>query len=144
MQKFSTLSDAIALAEFAHRNQFDMAGLTYIEHPKRVLATVQAAAVLHDVLEDTPFTADMLQKLGFSEAIVRLVVLLTRTAESPESYYAKIAENPDARLIKLADIQDNLQEWRLSYLAPETQVRLREKYHKASEALHGTGYRLSK
>jgi (p)ppGpp synthase/HD superfamily hydrolase len=87
MQKFKTLADAIALAEFAHRNQTDKAGLPYIEHPKRVLETVKAqgalpyvqmAAILHDVTEDTAFTSDMLLDLGFSEATVRIVRLLDR------------------------------------------------------------------
>lgn len=87
VQKFKTLADAVALAEYAHRNQLDKAGLPYIEHPKRVLQTVQAqgvqpyvqiAAVLHDVTEDTAFTSDILLDLGFSEAAVRLVRLLDR------------------------------------------------------------------
>lgn len=144
MQKFSTLSDAIALAEFAHRNQLDKAGLPYIEHPKRVLAKVQAqgampyvqmAAVLHDVTEDTPFTHGMLLELGFSEAVCRLVLLLDRTGEDPDDYYANIRKDPGAKMIKLADIEDNLSPWRLSYLSTETQNRLRAKYAKALEAL---------
>src|SRR5690242_18481465 len=109
MQKFQTLQDAIALAEFAHRNQQDKAGMPYIDHPKRVLATVQAmggkpyvqmAAVLHDVVEDTAITLDMLEALGFSPAVVLLVDLLTRrdTVDS-DLYYAQIRENPDAVLI---------------------------------------------
>lgn len=87
VQKFKTLADAIALAEYAHRNQLDKAGLPYIDHPMRVLATVQAqgvqpyvqiAAVFHDVTEDTAFTSDILLSLGFSEAAVRLVRILDR------------------------------------------------------------------
>lgn len=145
MQKYQTLEDAIALAEFAHRHQKDKSGAAYIDHPKRVLATVQAqgarpyaqtAAVLHDVIEDTPFTAQMLLDLGFSEAAVQLVVLLTRTDDvPPDFYYDAIMRNPDARMIKVADISDNLQEWRLSYLTPTTQQRLRLKYQRALEAL---------
>jgi (p)ppGpp synthase/HD superfamily hydrolase len=87
MQRFKTLADAIALAEYAHRNQTDKAGLPYIDHPKRVLATVQAqgaqpfvqmAAILHDVPEDTAFSHDVLSTLGFSEAVVGLTRLLDR------------------------------------------------------------------
>lgn len=146
MQKYSTLEDAIALAEFAHRHQKDKAGFAYVEHPKRVLAAVQAqgakpyvqiAAVLHDVAEDTPFSTDVLIAMGFSEAAVQLVDLLTRKDDVPDAdYYAKIRENSDARLIKMADIADNTQEWRLSYLMPATQNRLRSKYRKAVEALN--------
>lgn len=46
MQKFNTLSDAIALAEFAHRNQHDKAGMPYIEHPRRVMEAVQAQGAM--------------------------------------------------------------------------------------------------
>lgn len=147
---FETLNDAIALAEFAHRHQVDKAGFPYVEHPKRVLAAVQAqgappyvqiAAVLHDVMEDTPFNYSTLRQLGFSEAAVDLVSILsrkiygTKIVEDDNDYYANIAENHFARMIKLADIGDNTQAWRLSYLSDETKERLRRKYAKALEAL---------
>jgi len=91
MQKFKTLSDVIALAEFAHRNQVDKAGLPYIEHPRRVLAKVQAqgalpyvqmAAILHDVTEDTAFTPEILLTLGVPESAVEIVRLLDRDASA--------------------------------------------------------------
>lgn len=163
MQKFKTLSDAIALAEFAHRNQTDKAGLPYIEHPERVLKSVQAqgalpyvqmAAILHDVTEDTAFSCDMLMDLGVPEAAVTIVRLVDREAsfslymasglnDNPEYggdpdtfYYDQIKKNPGAVQVKLADIGDNLQPWRLSYLPPETQERLRKKYAKALDILN--------
>lgn len=147
---FQTLDDAIKLAEFAHRHQFDKSGFSYVEHPKRVLATVQAqgappfvqiAAVLHDIAEDTPFNVAVLKQLGFSEAVAHLVFILSRKyykssyRVDDQEYYAKIAENAHAKMIKLADIADNTLEWRLSYLEHETQDRLREKYRKALVAL---------
>lgn len=159
MQKFKTLPDAIALAEFAHRNQVDKAGLPYIEHTKRVLAKVQAqgalphvqiAAVLHDVTEDTAFTSDILLALGFSEAAVKIVRLLDRDHSEilwyhqpdiddlitkDDFYYQKIREDVGARLVKLADIEDNLSPWRLVYLEEATQKRLRAKYAKARQIL---------
>ncbi len=145
METFKTLPDAIALAEFAHRNQLDKAGLPYIEHPRRVLANVQAqggrpfvqiAAVLHDVVEDTAITLDMLEILGFSPAAIHLIDLVSRRdSVSPEMYYAAIRENPDAIMIKVADIRDNTAPWRLSYLPQETQDRLIKKYAKALDAL---------
>jgi len=166
MQKFATLSDAIALSEFAHRNQQDKAGLPYIDHPRRVLAKVQAqgalpyvqmAAILHDVTEDTAFTSSILRMLGFSEAAINVVDLLDRDfskkrweveysweriGDKPrptadEFYYAEIKKVPGAKLVKLADIEDNLSDWRLSYLSDETQARLRAKYAKAKEILNG-------
>ncbi len=145
MESFKTLPDAIALAEFAHRNQVDKAGFSYIEHPRRVLANVQAqggrpfvqiAAILHDVVEDTPFTLDMLLVLGFSPAAVHLVDLVTRKEGVQTAiYYNNISVNADAVMIKKADIVDNTLDWRLSYLPVETQARLRQKYAKALEAI---------
>jgi len=87
MQRYGTLSDAKALARFAHFHQKDKSGEPYIDHPLRVLATVQAqgvkpyvqiAAVLHDVPEDTAFSHDILLSLGFSEVVVELTRLLDR------------------------------------------------------------------
>ena len=164
VQKFKTLADAKALAEYAHRNQVDKAGEPYIGHPMRVLSTVQAqgvqpyvqiAAVLHDVTEDTAFTSDILLSLGFSEAAVHLVRLLDRDhslllweklavdfkdhesfPDASTFYYNKIKESRDATIVKLADIQDNLSPWRQSYLPEETQKRLQAKYAKALEILN--------
>ena len=156
----------MALAEFAHRNQTDKAGLPYIEHPKRVMAAVQTqgampyvqmAAILHDVTEDTAFTCDMLLGLGVPEATVEIVRLLDRDASAaifdkmihtavyrtPDEwkaardafYYAEIRKNDGAKMVKLADIGDNTQPWRLSYLPIPTQERLVEKYANAVEQL---------
>lgn len=158
MKKFGTLSDAIDLAEFAHKNQFDKAGMPYIEHPKRVLAAVQGqgrqpyvqiAAVLHDVTEDTAFTPQILLELGFSEAAVGVIKLLDRDDSAAvwerlddkivltpsDYYYEMIRRNPAAYAIKQADIDDNLQDWRLTYLPEETQKRLKKKYAHARRVL---------
>ena len=154
-----TLADCVRLAEFAHFHQRDKAGDEYIRHPKRVLESVQAqgarpyvqmAAVLHDVTEDTPFTPEMLLALGVPEAAVEIVKLVDRgysrnlyeaalgTTEglplgvtADVFYYTEIKKNHGAVQVKLADIGDNLQPWRLSYLPDETQERLRAKYAKA-------------
>jgi hypothetical protein len=87
MQSFKTLGDAIRLAEFAHFSQLDKAGLPYIEHPRRVLEKVKAqgalpfvqqSAILHDVTEDTKFTPEILEDLGFSVAVVEIIRLIDR------------------------------------------------------------------
>lgn len=173
MQTYKTLDDAIALAEFAHRSQVDKAGLPYIDHPKRVLAKVQAqgalpyvqiAAILHDVTEDTRFTPDMLLALGFSEAAVNIIKLVDRdvskavyraftnnivlerhnrfATENDYSkyaedlfYYEQIRKNPDAKILKLADIADNMEPWRLSYFSDESRERKITKYTNARHLL---------
>lgn len=162
LQTYKKMSDVEALAEFAHRNQFDKAGEPYFKHPYRVMEMmrdqgappyVQMAAVLHDVTEDTAFTTDMLMALGVPEAAVQIVRLLDRTYSkvrftklvevsgmpdvmtADEYYYANIMGDSWARAVKLADISDNTKPWRLSYLPVETQDRLKAKYAKAHNLL---------
>lgn len=167
-----TLQDCIDLAVFAHRHQYDKAGAPYINHPLRVLNSVQAqgapayvqmAAVLHDVTEDTPFTCDMLLTLGVPDAAVNIVRLVDRDAskqkytdfildslfksdrENPphskeridKFYYSEIRNDPGALQVKLADIGDNTQPWRLVYLPEKKQEYLRDKYDKAIKLLTG-------
>lgn len=161
MIKFNTLGDAIRLAQMAHFTQVDKAGLPYIDHPMRVLEKVKAqgalpyvqmAAIMHDVTEDTKYTPEVLTILGFPESAVDIVRLLDRgyskiryeeararhlvACDADEFYYLNIAKNPGAKMVKLADIEDNLSEWRLSYLSDETQARLRKKYADAKRILN--------
>lgn len=61
----STLERAIAIAAEGHAGQTDKAGQPYILHPIRVMLRVSGtneriAAILHDVVEDTPVTLDQL------------------------------------------------------------------------------------
>jgi (p)ppGpp synthase/HD superfamily hydrolase len=145
MQIYNDLASVIALAEFAHRNQVDKAGLPYFSHPERVMKAVQAqgalpyvqmGAILHDVVEDTAFTADMLLELGVPSSAVNIVTLLTKApGVSNIDYYLKIRENEDARRVKLADIHDNTQAWRMAYLDKESQERLKKKYNIANHYL---------
>jgi (p)ppGpp synthase/HD superfamily hydrolase len=163
MQKYNSLDDMIELARYAHRNQRDKAGLPYFDHPYRVMRSVQdqgaapyiqMGAILHDVSEDTAFTTKILGELGVPEAALEIVRLLDRTASESafqafddeplpkpyheardEFYYKNIKANPGALQVKLADIHDNTQEWRLSYLPKDVQSRLREKYAKAKAIL---------
>lgn len=154
-----TLQDCVRLAEFAHFNQTDHSGAGYIDHPKRVLASVQAqgappyvqmAAILHDVTEDTPFTPEMLLAFGVPAAAVDIVRLVDRdvseakyreSVDDPTKedidlfYYSNIRNNPGALQVKLADIGDNTQPWRLSYLNPKLQTKLRNKYANATYLL---------
>lgn len=98
----------------------------YINHPLRVAHTaVQAglsseaiaAALLHDVVEDTDRTLDELRR-DFPERVVHLVDLLTKwwaddapkdikESEKPK-YYGAILKDQEACAVKLLDRADNL------------------------------------
>ena len=120
------IMEALAFAIAAHGEQKrKYTGEPYVNHVVAVARTVQevngtdemvAAALLHDVLEDTPVTRQQLL-LKFGEEITGLVVELTDYYADP-SYgnratrkkleCARLATvSPEAQTIKLADILDN-------------------------------------
>ena len=92
------------LCDQAHAHQLDKAGKSYVEHPRRVASYVAAdniravaAALLHDVLEDTALTAADLADVGIPEDVIATVELLTRSFKVPnDEYYRRIAAHPDA------------------------------------------------
>ena len=136
-----TLEDAVAIATSAHEGQVDKSGRPYIGHPLRVMASVsgeheQMAAVLHDVIEDTPVTADDLLARGCPPAVVDAVIALSHLDDEPqEDYLRRVAANPLALSVKRADIGDNLSPARLARLDQETQERLKVKYARALKLL---------
>ncbi len=109
-----TLERAIELAARAHAGQVDKAGQPYILHPMRVMLSVtteqeRIAAMLHDIVEDTPMTIEALRAEGFSEDILSAVFALTKTEGEARLDAAKrAAANPISRVVKLADVADNM------------------------------------
>jgi (p)ppGpp synthase/HD superfamily hydrolase len=137
------LEDAIELALRVHRNMRDKAGAPYILHVLRVMLAVEGdtarmAAVLHDVVEDSTYTLTDLRKLGFPDEVVDTVDALTRRpGESYEAFIRRAATHPIARVIKLADLQDNLDLRRLAGLSASDWKRL-QRYQRAWQFLKGT------
>lgn len=65
-------------------------------------------AMLHDVLEDTSVTEDMLKSFAFEEKIIRTVNLLTHIPGDPyDTYIEKLTVSRLAMKIKCADMTDN-------------------------------------
>jgi (p)ppGpp synthase/HD superfamily hydrolase len=112
--KTSNIEKAISLALTAHKGQKDKAGAPYILHPLRVMLAMAAdlekqAAVLHDVIEDGRITPENLRSEGFSEEVCSAVVALTKKpGESYNQYLNRLNENPIARKVKMADLNDNM------------------------------------
>jgi (p)ppGpp synthase/HD superfamily hydrolase len=121
----------------AHAGQLDKRGDPYIFHPLRVMLDVsprlRAAAVLHDVIEDTDENAKTLSKLHrIDDFSIDLVVTLSRLkAETYDEYLQRIkAKGPDAIAIKMADLKDNTLPWRM-------RVKNADKYERAKAFLAG-------
>ena len=127
---------AIRLCFEAHKNQVDKSGLPYVFHPFHLaeqmrdeLSTV--VALLHDVVEDTPYTLDDLRKMGFPEAVLDALTLLTHTDDTPYlNYVARLKSNSIARAAKLADLRHNSDLARLNHVGDRAIKRV-EKYQKA-------------
>ncbi len=127
MSTASVFHDAAAYAARLHANQHRNDGRTpYFCHPARVALTVAArlgctdetvlaAAVLHDVIEDTPADYDDLLE-RFGRDVADLVACLSKDARMIEcdreaDYDRRLSAGPwQARLIKLADVYDNLRD----------------------------------
>lgn len=128
----SSLEEAIAIAARAHAGQVDKARQPYILHPLKVMLRLQAtderiAAVLHDVVEDTPITLDDLRAAGFSPAVLTAVDALTkRPGETRLQAAARAAADPVARAVKLADNAENLDLSRIENPTEKDYARLRE------------------
>lgn len=136
-----SLDTAIKLATDAHTGQVDKAGQPYVLHPLRVMLAMKTdderiVAVLHDVVEDTPWTCDDLYwQHGFKPEIVMAVAALTRGKnEDYFDFIRRLAPNPIARAVKIADIRDNLDPSR--GLADDNEATERaEKYRRALDML---------
>ena len=112
-------SAAAHVAYHAHDGQMRRKRELYINHPVRVAEQMLAwkmsddsvvAALLHDVIEDTDWTADRLLAKGFSARSVELVVGMTKLdGEDTADYMARILASGDLELmhLKLADLNDN-------------------------------------
>ncbi len=123
------IRSAFDVAVDAHNNQRRKSGEAYIFHPIAVAkivaneigldATSIASALLHDVVEDTEYTLDDIERL-FGEAVARIVDGLTKIAHLKKdaniSHQAEnfrkmlLTLNDDVRviLIKIADRYHNM------------------------------------
>jgi (p)ppGpp synthase/HD superfamily hydrolase len=138
----SLLEKAISIAVEAHRGQLDKTGAPYILHPLSVMGRVDTeiekiVAVLHDVVEDTPWTSDALKNEGFPDAVLAALDCVTkREGESYEDFTRRAGSNPVARRVKLADLEDNMDLRRMKAVEQKDLERL-AKYLKAWRSLKG-------
>ena len=139
----STLERAIEIATEAHRGQLDKAGNDYISHPLRVMAAgtsvnEKIVGVLHDVVEDTDWTFEMLAAEGFSDEVIDALRCVTKLSENEpyDKFIARVKTNSLAVAVKLNDLSDNMDIRRLPYLSDKDVKRLK-KYLKAYKQLCG-------
>lgn len=126
------LSKAVELAGRFHAGQKDKAGKPYILHvlavmlnAKRLCAfvpgideiIVMTVAVLHDVIEDTALTAEMLVgEFEFPGEVVACVQVLSKQYGEEYTAFVKRCATHSAitRIVKMADIEHNIDAMRLN------------------------------
>ncbi|MEY4067266.1 MAG: hypothetical protein RIQ44_478 [Actinomycetota bacterium] len=132
------LERAFEIAEEAHRGQLRKSGEPYITHPlavTKILAdlgigvTSLAASLLHDTVEDTPYTLEQLTK-DFGSEIAMLVDGVTKLdkvkygenaqAETVRKMVVAMSKDIRVLVIKLADRLHNARTWKY---VPEDKAR---------------------
>ena len=133
----STIEKAIEIAVAAHKGQKDKSGANYILHPLRVMERGKTeiekiCGVLHDVVEDSEWTFEMLEKEGFSNEVIDVLRCVTKESEEEDYkvFINRIAQNPIAVEVKINDLLDNLDITRFKNLNERDLKRL-NKYLKA-------------
>jgi len=130
---------AFEIARTAHKGQLRKSGEEYITHPvavSQILAelglneTTIIASLLHDTVEDTPYSLDQL-RIDFGDEIANLVDGVTKldkltygpTAEAETVRKMVIAMSRDIRVlvIKLADRLHNARTW--NFVSSESALR---------------------
>jgi GTP pyrophosphokinase len=138
----ATLGRAYRVAEAAHSGQLRLSGEPYITHPLAVAALLAdlhldtdalAAALLHDVVEDTPIEAEQIRE-EFGATVEKLVAGVTKLgriklhsqaqvqAENIRKMLIAMAEDLRVVLIKLADRMHNMRT--IAALPEERQRRI--------------------
>ena len=141
-QEKEMLVKAYEYAKEAHSNQKRASGEPYFIHPCAVAeilidlgldsATI-AAALLHDVIEDTSSTAEDIKKefgdevLGLVSSVTKLekIVFKSKEDENAENFrkiFVAMAKDVRVIIIKLADRLHNMRS--LNFLSPERQQRM--------------------
>lgn len=126
----------------------DKSGVPLADHCVRVMRLLppnasheeKTVALLHDVLEDTEYTAADLLNLGYPLVVVTAVELLTRDKGVYPDYHdyvraIRYSGNTMALRVKIADNADNSDEARMTTLSPEDQARFRDRYRIARSIL---------
>ena len=143
MIRAKTLAEIDAFAFGAHADQVDKIGVPYIEHVRAVAAglvpfgeELVMAGLLHDVIEDTDWTAAQLLALGVPLRVVGVVKDVTnQPGVSYDEKIRRIVRSRNATLVKISDNAHNSHPDRAAQLPEEKRVRLAAKYRAARDVL---------
>ncbi len=131
---------ALKLCFDTHKEQEDKTGMPYVFHPFHLAEQMDdeistVCALLHDVVEDSDMTLDDLLELGFPTRVIEVLSLLTHEENVPYmDYVSKIAADPIAKKVKIADLKHNSDLSRMDEV-DEWAIKRNQKYAEALKLL---------
>lgn len=140
---------ALDLIHIAHENQTDKAGNPYTEHLERVAFNAQKntdlepnkafiCGLLHDIIEDTQYTADDLRNFKFDDDVVDAVITMTHDKDvAYHDYIINISKNEISKQVKIADLEDNMNITRLKSFSVQKDGQRLKKYFYSYKFLIG-------
>lgn len=136
MRKGEMLAKMLVIVTNAHAGQFDKGGNPYILHPLKVMhytksldEEIQCIALGHDVIEDTSVTYKDLREAGISDRVISGIKALTKLpGQTLDEYKEGVFANPDAMIVKMADLRHNTDIRRLKGVTEKDIARM-AKYH---------------
>lgn len=144
------LEETIEFVARRHMGQVDKGGAPYILHLLRVMLSVEppsdaarTVALLHDIVEDTRTDLHELYVMFTAEVVMAVDAITRRDREPYEEYIRRVVEDPLARAVKIADLQDNLDPsrrgWAVDDQSKAELQRLRARYERALRTLGAEG-----
>lgn len=137
--KYTGLDSAIALAATMFQGVYDKSGQPYILHCIQVMYNVlkyndvdlQIAAILHDIIEDTPVDEKQLITMGYSPRVIEIIKAVTFPKDcNYDDKILEICNSQDAIKVKMADLEHNSSILRLKGIRQKDLERIK-KYHKS-------------
>ncbi len=108
------LETAIRLAAKVHKGQVDRFGKPYVLHVMRVMMRgqdfdEQVLGALHDVLERSELTVEVLRGKGFNDRVLKALDHISRReGETYEQYIERVMQDSLAIRVKLNDLVDKM------------------------------------
>lgn len=124
--KLTRLASKIAYK--AHEGQTDKAGVPYIFHPIHIAEQMDSeescvVALLHDVIEDSDITLEILSKYFNDDIITALRVLTKKENDDYLMYIKRVKTNKLATKVKIKDLEHNRDLTRLDEVTDKDRKR---------------------
>lgn len=124
--KLTRLASKIAYK--AHEGQTDKAGVPYIFHPIHIAEQMDSeescvVALLHDVIEDSDITLEILSKYFNDDIIAALRVLTKKENDDYVMYIKRVKTNKLATKVKIKDLEHNRDLTRLDEVTDKDRKR---------------------